>query len=201
MKEFVIPDGYKPGMPLYEVAQSVIDEQGPMVVNYDGLEELYYEDLGVPRDHTPHVRWRRLPAKRIIGAFNVVTKKTNIDPAKAYRLLGDNGPLEVVLHEGEHLSFRLNHPVRLLGVKLSLAGVLGAGTIAGVAAGVEILPVQNSIAEPIGAFAGLGAANTLFYRYGPTERSARLVQRDEQLLQKYASVIDFPKRIKQKSKT
>ena len=170
MSEFVIPEGYRKGYPRIQVNEELLNQCSFLEVNYEGLQEMYHEDLEVPRSVTPQLR---LSAEEEIfyGRFYPFSRKMDAYPLNIHRDQRKGGLAGVILHEGQHLADFSNHPVKSLTeyvtsrtVRLSRIYLRKKGAIA------------KAILDDIDS---------------PLEIRARARQDDEDLVKKYQTVIKY----------
>lgn len=208
---------YSPGSrPTVRVRDEVREQIGNPSIDFDGLAEMYYGDLGLPRDIQPKLDLRELKNKAMYGYHVPLTRTVHVDPIKCTDI-GATHPLhEVILHESKHLLDSVKHPVGAVAGSAARMGVLAGGTY------LTYRAMKNGVLPDIGTavqnFTGLdgavgdvGAAyidfimlsygiggklaSRLYYQYlDMAEISARRVQNDEALQRKYSRVIDFPDR-------
>lgn len=204
MAEMIIPDGHRPGLPLVKVSQDEIYQLGPVVVDYDGLEDMFHGHFGVPTDEQVNLRLK--PLRSAAGTYNQFTDSIKIDPTKAYRHDGHYiGLTRILLHEGQHYSDSFNRTFKLYGESaLKAAAIISAGA-AGTLIGYQaselagLSPDLTSLVDGALSLAGsVPVARSVMggylYRHSPAENRARETQYDDDLEDKYAEVIDFPER-------
>jgi hypothetical protein len=189
VKSFIIPDGHRPGLPTVEVEEKFAESWLVPEVNYDGLEEMYHRDLGVPQSITPHLQFGNF---RKMGFFNYYSKKMSVNPVEASFGHKPHGITQVILHEGAHLADfsvnKLKTRAEVLGNQALFAATLYAG-----AKGAGDIGLPEIAGTPIGFFGYSRIVGRLAYRYSPMEARARKIQKSQELISKYKDVVFFGK--------
>jgi hypothetical protein len=171
------PEGYSDSSPIVYVRKNVVKDIGMPNVNYDGLEELFHKDLGVPTNRKPKAKlyggslgkraWRMLCGEtvspdHVLGFHTVYTDTIHVNASATER--GANSTMSVFVHEAQHLADSKNFP-------LARAIEMGLGA-AVLKAGVEVADASNFVPEIFGAI----IARQIWYMNQPAERRARAAQ-------------------------
>ncbi len=191
MKEFFIPEGHREGLPKVTVSRKVVEILGSVSVDYDGLNELYHEDLQVPKRAVPHLVLRPLKG-RYLGQYDLMNGRSLIDPVKIIRHKGSNAIIESLLHEARHQADFINHPILSLGDIAVRNAAAIAGGVLGAKFGIDNTDLPVSIAAGwFGMIVPAHIIHMIGYKYSPLEYNARKTAKDEALKDKYANVIQF----------
>lgn len=189
MNSLIIPDGHRPNLPKVEVHPNTLEVCGDISLDYEGLEELYRKDLDVKPEVQPHLIFD--PFRRnIAGQYKIFSQRTQIDAERSYNLFGENGLMQVIMHEGKHMADFSNRPVRSYGdILLQVTAALGGGYAAAKLASVNIDP--DVLAVPPAYLFGANVGFSYAYKYSPLEHRANSIQNDQELLDKYKNVVSF----------
>jgi hypothetical protein len=188
------PEGYTKGDPIVYVRKNVIKDIGMPVVNYQGLEELFYKDLGLSRERKVKAKLyggsigkramrafcgQQVSPDWLLGFHAVYTNTLHVNASATER--GGEKTMSVFVHEAKHLAD--SHQYRL-----ARAIEMGVG-IAILNAGIEVADASGFIPEVIGAL----AAREAWYAVQPAERRARAAQNSD-LYYNHMNDIVFPSR-------
>src|SRR5438270_13956636 len=76
---------------------------------------MYHGDLAIARKRRPHLVFDE-KNKHAVGQYHAFQGWMQINPAKAYKALGDVGLTYIMLHEGQHMADLTNQPVKYWGI-------------------------------------------------------------------------------------
>jgi hypothetical protein len=191
MKELYLPEGRKNGQPIVTVKPSVIDVLGEPTVNYDQLDELFRRELDINNDITPKIKlYGRRPTRRL-GGHIAYTHSVHVNAVSAEHkkaTTSSGGVMDVVLHEGSHLSDSVNNRLRTA-AEIAARSTTTGGSLYLAHEISDVLPV------PIDSLYTLtvGAAVTLAYQWyvDPAEKRAHRFVEQPNLRERYQDAIIF----------
>lgn len=187
------PEGYSKSSPVVYVRKNVIRDLGMPTVNYDGLEELFHKDLGVPLDVKPKAKLyggsigkravRTVCAEQVspdflYGFHTAYTNTIHVNASSTER--GGMSTMSTFVHEAQHLSDSRNFPLAR-----AIEMGIGVGILKSGAEAANLVHIPEII--------GVLAAREGWYAVQPAERRARAVQNSEVAV-RHSQDIVFPPR-------
>jgi len=168
-----------------QMSSEAIDELGEPSVNYDGLQDLFYDHFGVAPE-TPVTTDLYAGSRFRNGYCNPFAPDTmhiNITTTEQKGLT-----TAAILHEGKHLADRNNQPARYLGLT-ALRVCVGVGALAP----SYLMAIDSNVAA-LSLVMPIGMMLSHLYNTGidPLEVAALREGEDAKLLERYADLIVFP---------
>jgi len=181
------PKGRKGNQPIVEIRSTVLRRIGPpQITNYEKLDKLFRDELGVPDTAVPRIRLYGRRRNAMIGGYHRKSSSHTIH-ANAVTANGrPDGVMRTVIHEGKHLSDSINHQV-LYNVskvfKWTVPRAVAAGGLA-----ISLAGMSPELVIPLIA-ASFIPLKMLTYQLNPIEIRARMAER--KLIRGYKDAIKF----------
>ena len=198
MAELYRPPGRTEGQPIVEVRTPVINRLGRPQVDYNLLEELFYQELEVPEHIVPTVRLYGRTGKTVSGFHVPFSRTIHIDAVKCV----EDSPTRItesLLHQAEHLADSANDKLRTTWETAVYPGGVAAWEPTArslVDTWAELIPDTLPLAKAGAKFvapavSALGAAWFYHQHIDPREERALEAEEDTARVRKYRGAIVF----------